>query len=210
MPRPAPPIPSLVLATIRKSRGWTGRDLEKATGVSAKMISLYERGARTLSRERLETLAGAMGFDGAAIDLFLLILSPSAKVPDEDPPSPVDPTPDDHRRIRRSAAKLGIMAMDLAAIHLLKLQRIHSAWQDRHRAAALWARLKGMTPAQRRLLVEDAREFQIWSLAERLCHESEEAASDRADRALELARLAYRVAELAPDGGEAWRSRLKG
>ena len=78
MPRPAPPIPSLVLATIRKSRGWTGRDLEAATGVSAKMISLYERGARTLSRERLETLAGAMGFDGAAIDFFLLVLSQSA------------------------------------------------------------------------------------------------------------------------------------
>ena len=66
-----------------------------------------------------------------------------------------------------------------------------------------------MTPAQRRLVVEDAREFQLWSLAERLCHESEEAASDRADRALELARLAHRVAELDP-GGEAWRSRLEG
>jgi transcriptional regulator with XRE-family HTH domain len=92
MPRSAPPLSSLVLATIRKSRGWTGRDLETASGVSAKMISLYERGARTLSRERLETLAGAMGFDGAAVDLFLLILRQSTEVPDEDPPSPVAPT----------------------------------------------------------------------------------------------------------------------
>jgi tetratricopeptide (TPR) repeat protein len=173
------------------------------------MISLYERGVRTLSRKRLETLAGAMGFDGAAVDLFLLILGQSTEVPDEDPPSPVDPTPDDHRRIRKSAARLGLTTADLAAIYLLKLRRTHRARQDRREAAALWTRLKGMTPAQRRLVVESAREFQLWSLAERLCHESEEAASDRADRALELARLACRVAELAP-GGKAWRSRLEG
>jgi tetratricopeptide (TPR) repeat protein len=173
------------------------------------MISLYERGARTLSRERLETLAGAMGFDGAAIDLFLLILSPSTEVPDEDPPSPVDPTPDDHRRIRKSAARFGLMTMDLTATYLVKLRQTHRAQQDRREAAALWARLKGMTPAQRRLVVECAREFQLWSLAERLCHESEEAASDRADRALELARLACQVAKLAPVS-KAWRSRLEG
>jgi transcriptional regulator with XRE-family HTH domain/tetratricopeptide (TPR) repeat protein len=209
MPRPAPPLLSLVLATIRKSRGWTGRDLETASGVSAKMISLYERGARTLSRERLETLAGAMGFDGATIDFFLLILGQSAEVPDEDPPSPVDPTPDDHRRIRKSAARFGLMTMDLTATYLVKLRQTHRAQQDRREAAALWARLQGMTPEQRRLVVENAREFQLWSLAERLCHESEEAASDRADRALELARLAHQVAKLAP-GGKAWRSRLEG
>jgi hypothetical protein len=56
-------------------------------------------------------------------------------------------------------------------------------------------------------VVESCRELQLWSLAERLCQESEKAAS--ADQALELARLAVRVAELAP-GEEAWRSRLKG
>jgi tetratricopeptide (TPR) repeat protein len=171
------------------------------------MISLYERGARTLSRERLETLAGAMGFDSAVIDL--LSLGYSAEVADEAPLSPVDPTPDERRLIGQLAARSGVTAMNLTSAHLLKLARTRRTRQDRRKAAVLWERLKGMTPAQRRLVVEGAREFQIWSLAERLCHESEEAASDRADRALELARLAHRVAELAP-GGDAWRSRLKG
>jgi len=209
MPRPAPPILSLVLALIRKSRGWTGRDLEAASGVSAKMISLYERGARTLSRERLETLAGAMGFDGAAIDFFLLVAGKSAGVTDEAPLSPVDPTPGERRLIGQLAARSGVRAMNLTSAHLLKLARTRRTRQDRRKAAALWERLESMTPAQRRLAVEGAQEFQIWSLAERLCHESEEAASDRADRALELARLAHRVAELVPDG-EIWRSRLEG
>ncbi len=173
------------------------------------MISLYERGARTLSRERLETLAGAMDFDGAVIDFFLLLVGESAEVADEAPLSPVDPTPDERRLIGRLAARAGLTAMDLTRAHLLELARTRRTRQDRREAAALWTRLKRMTPAQRRLVVEDAREFQIWSLAERLCHESEEAASDRADRALELARMAHRVAELSL-GGKTWRSRLEG
>jgi tetratricopeptide (TPR) repeat protein len=199
----------LVLATLRTSRGWTGNDLAKASGISVKMISLYERGTRTLSRERLETLVAAMGFDGEAIDLLLLSVGQSAGAAGETPSSPVDPTPDDLRSIRRRSTRLGVMAVDLTAACLHDLLRTRRARQDRRRAARLWQRLKGATPTQRRLLVESSEEFQLWSLAERLCHESEEAASDRADRALELARLAHRVAELAP-GGEAWRSRLEG
>ena len=107
MPRTAPPFLSLVLTILRKSRGWTGRDLETASGVSAKMISLYERGARTLSRERLEALAVAMGFDSAAIDFFLLAVGRSAEAAREPPSSPVDPTPDGRRHIGQLAARLG-------------------------------------------------------------------------------------------------------
>ncbi len=209
MPRPAPPPLSLVLATLRKSRGWTGRDLAAASGTSAKMISLYERGARKLSRERLETLVGAMGFDGAAIDLFLLSVNWNVEATQTTPRSPVDPTPDDLRWVRQLAARLGVRAMDATEGHMLGRLRAHRARRDRRKAAGLWERLANATPAQRRLLVESSQEFQLWALAERLCHESEEAASDRADRALELARLAHRVAELTP-GGEPWRSRLKG
>jgi len=46
-------------------------------------------------------------------------------------------------------------------------------------------------------------------VAERLCHESERAAANSADKALELARLALRVAELAP-GDPLWKQRLQG
>jgi tetratricopeptide (TPR) repeat protein len=209
MPRPAPAPLSLVLATLRKRRGWTGRDLAKASGVSAKSISLYEVGDRTLSRERLEGLAGAMGFGREEIDFLLLGFGPAAEPPEAATSSPVDPTPEDLRQIRQLASQFGRVAAELGESHLLKALRARRTRRDRQRAARLWTRLRKAAPAERRLLVEGAQEFQLWALAERLCHESEEAASDRADRALELARLAQKVAELAP-GGEAWRSRLQG
>ena len=53
-------------------------------------------------------------------------------------------------------------------------------------------RLKPRSAEERRFLVESCREFQVQALAERLRHESEK---EEAARALELARLARRVAE---------------
>lgn len=143
MPRTAPPPLSLALATLRKARGWTGSDLASASGISVKMISLYERGTRTLSRERLETLVGAMGLDSAAIDLFLLSLGKHAEVAEEGSLSPVDPKPDDLRWIRQLAARFGVTAMDGTAAHLCKLLRDRRARQDRREAERLWAGSRG-------------------------------------------------------------------
>jgi transcriptional regulator with XRE-family HTH domain len=210
MTRSAPPPLGLILAILRKRRGWTGRDLEAASGISARSVSLYEVGDRHLSRERLEALVAAMGFGVEEIDFLLLSFGPAAEAPDAAAASPVDPTAEEARQVRQLAAQLGRVAADLTGSHMLKRLRARRAHQDRQWAAELWPRLKKAKPAERLLLVESAQEFQLWALAERLCHESEDAASDRADRALELARLAHRVAELATEGGEAWRSRLEG
>lgn len=203
-----PPAESLVLSTLRKARGWTGQELAQASGTSTQVISLYETGDRPPSRERLEALAAAMGYRAEDVDFLLLALK-SAGAGEAAPRAPVDPTPEELRGIRRTATRVGVAAVDLteqALVKLIRARRLRKARQD---AARLWERLRSETPAKRRLLVEKAREFQTWGLAERLCHESEDAASDRADRALELAGLAQRVAELAP-GEEAWRSRLQG
>ena len=69
--------------------------------------------------------------------------------------------------------------------------------------------LEEPSPKTRRDLVETSRQFHQWAVAERLCHESERAAANSADKALELARLALRVAELAP-GDPLWSQRLQG
>lgn len=207
-PKDPPPPESLVLATLRKARGWTGQELATAAGTSDKVISRYESGLRPPSRERLEALAAAMGYGIEAIDLVLLALK-GAAVGVDVPGSPVDPRPEELRAIRETAARLGVAAVDLTERHLVQQLRARRIRKARQQAERLWARLQRQPPAKRRLLVEKAREFQTWALAERLCYASEEAASDRVDRALELARLAFRVAELAP-GEEAWRSRLQG
>lgn len=81
--------------------------------------------------------------------------------------------------------------------------------EDRIAAAGLWEALKKLSPGRRRLAVERERRFWNWALAERLSEESARAAAHRADKAVELARLARRVAELTP-GSEDLRSGLLG
>lgn len=82
--------------------------------------------------------------------------------------------------------------------------------EDRLRAADLWARLESCASDEDRLfLVETCPEYQIWALAERLCHESERAAAGNATVAATWSNLAWKVAELAPLG-DVGRSRLKG
>src|SRR5207253_659993 len=131
MPRPAPPVLSLVLATLRKSRGWTGADLAAAGGTSAKMISLYETGRRTLRRERLEKLAAVMDFGGEEIDRLLPKLGRTAEVVEEAPASPLDPASDDLRRIRELASDFGTMSAELMERQMLKLLRTRRAARDR-------------------------------------------------------------------------------
>jgi transcriptional regulator with XRE-family HTH domain len=208
MPRSIPPELSVTLTTLRRARGWTAQDLAEATGISTKMISVYEIGRKPPSRERVEKLAAAMGYPVEAIDLVLLGLKEVTGIA-EGPRSPVDPTPAELRRIKQLAAREGLAVVDLMESHLTRLVRARRARQDRRKAAQLWKRLRCASAAERRRLVESSPEFHSWALAERLCHESEEAAADRADRALDLASLACRVAELIP-GEEAWRSRLQG
>jgi tetratricopeptide (TPR) repeat protein len=78
---------------------------------------------------------------------------------------------------------------------------------DRQIAEALWTRLEGRSHSARLALVEEMPKYQTWALAERLCAESERAAAGDPQEALELAKLAFRVAELVT-GEPAWLSLL--
>jgi transcriptional regulator with XRE-family HTH domain len=206
-PASPPPLLCVALFTLREARGWTAKDLAEAAGVTPKTIWTWEN-VKPPPREQLEEVLALMDYEPEAIDALLLGLR-LALGPPEEPLSPVDPSGDLLRRIRRLAARLALTNMELIERHLVKLVRSFRTRRARRKATRLWARLKGHTAKERRLLVEKAREFQTWSLAELLCDKSAEAASHRADLALELAALACRAAELAP-GGEVWRSRLRG
>jgi tetratricopeptide (TPR) repeat protein len=207
MPRRLPPLRSVLLTALRSARGWTGQDLAAATGLSSKSISIYER-ERAPSTKTLEGFGAAMGYDSAAIASVELGLTLALGTPGE-PLSPVEPSPEELRRLQRAAAEISLSSYKLAEEHLLRVFRELRIGQSRDTAARLWSDLKDLRPEKRRLLVETSGEHQSWALAERLCHESAEAASNRADLALELAGLALRVAELSP-GSELWRWRLLG
>jgi transcriptional regulator with XRE-family HTH domain len=207
MPRQTPPLPSVTLTSLRRSAGWTEEELAAASGIPRKRISRFESGQLEPSREDLERLAAALGQGPEALDLVLLGLRGTA--PPEGPRTPADPSPAELGRLRRGSARLGFALFELAEIRFVRLARARRARRAHRAAARLWKRLKDLPSERRWLLVEKAREFQTWALAVRLAEESEKAAADDADRALDLARLAVRVAELAP-GEPAWRSQLLG
>jgi tetratricopeptide (TPR) repeat protein/DNA-binding XRE family transcriptional regulator len=203
----SPPLPCVTLKALREARGLTQGELSKRAGVSKKMLSLYET-EKAPPHERLVSVLAAMSYEIAEFDFALHGLT-QAVGPREAPRSPVDPNPTEMKSVQQVAVRVGQASADLTQRHLVNLVRSLRARKERREALRLWKTLKRSNSHQRRLLVTRSRQFQTWGLAELLCHKSEEAVSDRVDRALELAKLACRVAELAP-GEEGWRSRLQG
>jgi transcriptional regulator with XRE-family HTH domain len=209
MPRPKAPPLGIVLTLLRSAIGWTHRELADATGTRSNMLSEYERGPRHLTRETLEQLIVPMGYDPEAIDLALLGLAGIAVTPLGRPLSPVDASPAECRRVKRVAARFGLIAADLTESYALELVRTRRAEAARMDADRLSRLLAACSAGEQKLLVERSRDFQTWALSAHLCMESERAAADDPPRAAHLAGLALRIAELAP-GEPAWRSRLQG
>ena len=83
----------------------------------------------------------------------------------------------------------------------------------RQRAAVLWELLADLRDEVRPAVVQVAKEFQSWSLCERICDESEREAARESDRSVArasaLARLAQEIAERVP-GPPEWQARLRG
>ncbi|HTG37151.1 MAG TPA: helix-turn-helix transcriptional regulator [Thermoanaerobaculia bacterium] len=199
-----PPPLSLALDFLRTRQGWTQKKLAEATGIPANLISDYERGRKTLSRERLESMVAVMGLRSKAVDSALDFLQKTRPgFGEAGPPSAQS------QRIEAVAAESGRMMAGFTRSLLGMLTAEACALEARQQARALWARLKRLPATQRRALVEKSAELRTWALCELLCDESIKAAGDSADRALELADLALRVAELIP-GEEPWRSRVQG
>ena len=204
MTRTTPPPLSLALNYLRSAQGWSQKELAEAAGIPANLISDYERGRKTLSRERLELMAAHMGLPSTAVDRALFFLQAIREASGEPgPPGPHD------WRIEAVAAQSAMLMSDFTRRMLGMLTAEMRALEARQQAASLWVRLKRYTAAQRRMIVEELAEFRNWALCELLCEESIKAAADSADRALELANLALHVAERIP-GEEAWRSRVQG
>ena len=80
---------------------------------------------------------------------------------------------------------------------------------DRLEAPGLWAVLRDSTAAERELLLEEAREYWSWAVCELACAESVTAASQSAERAVELAELALAIAQRVL-GSDLWCRRLLG
>lgn len=210
MPRPIPPPLSLALSYLRTARGWTQKELAQASARRGQTICDLEKGQRAkLLRESLDELAEVMGYLPGDVTLALLLLAGLSPGGRELHSSPVEPSPAELRRASRIAARVGLAEANRQRSHLLALARLRRAAAARRLAARQWEALRAIPLEKQLHHLETSPKLHHWALAEHLCAESARAAPDTADRALHLARLALRVAELAP-GKPAWRSRLLG
>jgi transcriptional regulator with XRE-family HTH domain len=208
----------LVVAFLRSLRKWSQEELSRVSGVDRALISDYELGKKIPTRKTLQRLASAVGLPYRWIEK-LLPLFRSVRLTLEGDGLAGDPEEGDASEGVGSGldqafvdAVMPALTQDLMELAALVGQSSEEALpkaEDRVMAAELWATLETLPPERWRLAVERERKYWTWSLAERLCAESETAATDQAARAAELAGLALRVAELSP-GTEAWRWRLQG
>jgi len=199
----------VAISFLRSLRGWNQKELAEASGVERGLISRYEQGQKVPSKSTLERLVAGGGLPFSLFEDTLpfirLVRSALEGTADDDAATGAS-------AIARSVSDAvhAVVAEALAGLTLLSEPEDEPGVESaRARAEEQWLRLSRYPARDQRLLVEGAREFQTWAFAERLCVESEAAAAGDPSRALELAELALRVADLVP-GGEGWRSRLQG
>jgi tetratricopeptide (TPR) repeat protein len=208
MSKSRPSALGAVLRFFRFASGLSEVEAARRLGMRPAQLSELERKKEgALTRDFLEELLALLDVPPEAIDPALyaldIVFSPHPSG------SPVDPTPAEQRSLHQAAIGAGNAALEATREKLTANLRQAKASRARRQAASLWKTLEDLPPRRRRSAVETERRYWTWALAERLCEESVRAAAHRADGAMELARLALRVAELAP-GSEPWRSRLLG
>jgi transcriptional regulator with XRE-family HTH domain len=195
----------LLRTAKRLEQGW----IAEAVHISPKQASDYERGERRVPREVLDRVAMATGFSVGLLDTVL-------------------------RAIRsflvagRGRSRAGRALPQLVSWELLALAREAADLtlapgsprspavpgrpqaDDRARDEPLRACLRERcTPADARLLVEEAEEYRSWTVCEQAALLGLARAANHPSEALEWAKLAVDLSDLVP-GDEAWRRRLRG
>lgn len=201
----------LALSLIRRAEGLKQKEAAARNGIAASLLCLYEQGDPRLTLKLLETLVEGMGVPPEWVPerveraLFCAALTLSTA----EPAAAVRISEAVRRRIEASAFRVGRIAFETARQEYHRAATAAQAREDRRLAEDLWAQLKERSHSARLALVEEEPRYQTWALAERLCAESIRVAAGEPRQVLELAELAFRVAELVT-GEPAWLSLLAG
>jgi transcriptional regulator with XRE-family HTH domain len=211
LPKRIPSPFSVALTYLRSSAGWSQTRLARALGLPNSLLSAYERGAKPLTRERLDSLIKPLGQPPESVDVLLAahrLVYPQARQE-----TSIALSPEDLRTIDRAALAAGRTAGEIAAdnvrgdlVRQLSQQRKEAA---RLNAEKLFRRLVSLTPGQRKALIEAFPDYWSWALAVRMCEAAAKSSARQPEEALEFAELAVSIAERSP-GDDRWRSLLQG
>jgi len=208
MPHSDLPDHAIVLRFAREGQKWSQAELADAAGVTPNLIHDYERGKKNLTRSRLEYLFGLLGLPPERIDATLDCLAEN-RAASRPPGEPVDAFAGRRRKVEELATRASGLTKRFVRALVTLVTDETDALSARQEAERLWARLERRQPAQRRLLVEQGREFQTWALCERVVTESIAQAPNHPKEALELGGLALHIADRIP-GEQTWRWRMQG
>jgi tetratricopeptide (TPR) repeat protein len=198
----------IVLEFLRHGQDWSQARLAEATGITPSLINNYEKGRKPLRRDRLEHLISCMGFEPEAIDGTLERLAANRASVSSVGGSGEGFLPT-QRRIEAVVAKAGRLTTEFVRALMSLLTFEAEAHQAREEAKRLWARLERRKADERIALVEESPKFRSPALCELVSARSIEAAPNNPAEALELARLALRIAELCT-GDDLLQQRTEG
>jgi transcriptional regulator with XRE-family HTH domain/soluble cytochrome b562 len=175
----------VAVGLIRSLRGWNQSTLAKASWIDKSLISRYERGTKVPSLRTLERLCIAAEIPFSWLERQLPEISGALAAL--------------KTKLSEVALPETITASGEADSPLVEFgaKAPPTLEQARREAKELWDYLKERPARERRILVEGAKEYQGWAFCERLCSASESEAPDDPGKAVELAELAVRVAELS-------------
>lgn len=206
--------PGAVLGLLRSVRGIPIEDLSSLSGVPLEVLAGFESGKILLVTSTLTWLVKLMGFEEpekviteAGIYADGLAAGWSGYRDEDERGGPLEPSWFERRHAAKAGASMAIAAGQMARAKLLRRYRTLRREEAQKKAEELWKRLKSRPLREQLLVVEVAPEYQSWALCILICGQSRRAAASDAARALKLAKLAVRIAEVS-SGGESWRSSL--
>jgi tetratricopeptide (TPR) repeat protein len=203
----------LMVILLRKRRWWTQAKLAEEAGTDQASISELEQAKHAPEPARLRKLTAVTGARYPLVEALLPLLD-RFQLGDEGPPA----SGLDHDALADLAARIGRTFSDAALAILTECLLDAPPQAERAGAPAGTPVADGpeetarQAPSPDRRFAEGrrargARERDDWAsaIAAYLCHESERAAADDAPRALKLAHLALKVAQLLPKEGRRGR-----
>lgn len=187
------------------------KEIAAAAGISYKRISQYLRRGE-IKDEAFERLLAAIDCPPAAVQAVSACLESLEAVDRED-----GLTPEEKVVVEEVVREMSLLTREkmTQAVHRSRAVPVQGYPEERDlvparlRAGELFSRLEPLAEPVRLGVVQNAEEYQIWSLCERVCLASEREASRKLERAAAWARLAQEIAARV-QGPESWRSRVQG
>ena len=201
----------LLVSILALWYGLSQKEIAALVGIPHRRVSQYLRRGE-IKDEVFERLLAAIDCPRAAVQAVSSCLESLEAVDRDD-----GLTPEEKVVVEEVAREIALLTREkmTQTVHRSRAVPVegypeeHDLIPARQRAGELFSRLEPLAEPMRLTLVQEAEEYQIWSLCERVCLASAREASRKVERAAAWARLAQEIAARV-QGPEIWRSRIQG